>query len=117
VPAAPLPAYSWFKVATVTDRGGVPCRGRHRCFCTAGLPWLGAEVMAAIMVMIVIVQGGRVRARAFCFPTAPEFTLKGRLGFKTLLRRGSWRSSVLPARCDEDHPSSARAAVVSSRNH
>jgi hypothetical protein len=86
VPAAPLPAYSWFKVATVTDRGGVPCRGRHRCFCTAGLPWLGAEVMAAIMVMIVIVQGGRVRARAFCFPTAPEFTLKGRLGFKTLFR-------------------------------
>jgi hypothetical protein len=22
----------WFKVATVTARGGVPCRVRHRCF-------------------------------------------------------------------------------------
>jgi len=31
------PGQFTFNVATVTDRGGVPCRGRHRCFLTAGV--------------------------------------------------------------------------------
>jgi hypothetical protein len=48
-------------------------------------------------------RAGTSRSGAFCFPTAPEFTLKGRLGFKTLSCGGSWLSSVLLARCDDDH--------------
>jgi hypothetical protein len=58
--------------------------------------------MAAIMVMIVLVQGVRVRTR-FASQPPPSFAFKGRLGFKTLSCRGSRSSFVLLARCDDDH--------------
>jgi hypothetical protein len=43
-----------------------------------------------------------IRAR-FASQPPPSFAFKGRLGFKTLSRRGSRSSSVLLARCDDRH--------------
>ena len=44
----------------------------------------------------------RDRAR-FASQPPPSFAFKGRLGFKTLSRRGSQSSSVLLPRCDDRH--------------
>jgi hypothetical protein len=51
---------------------------------------------------MAMVLAYRDRAR-FASQPPPELTLKGRLGFKTLSCGGSWLSSVLLARCDDDH--------------
>jgi hypothetical protein len=65
----------------LVDDRGIYFRDRHRCFWTAGLVLArAAEVMAAITVMTVLVQGVCVRAR---FASQPP---------PSLLLRGGWAS-------------------------
>ena len=60
----------------------------------------GTIILDCSSSFVIVTQRDRAR---FASQPPPSFAFKGRLGFKTLSYRGSRSSSVLLARCDDDH--------------